>query len=71
MDLETVETNMVYVDHSGTGRSTVEIAALLERHGVIVSNRPPRHIRLVTNRHHDATMIDEAVSRVRAALSAG
>jgi threonine aldolase len=69
VDLETVETNMVYVDHSGTGRSTVEIAALLERHGVIVSHRPPRHIRLVTNRHHDAAMIDEAITRIRSAVT--
>jgi threonine aldolase len=68
VDLATVETNMVYVDHSETGRTTVEIAALLERHGVIVSHRPPRHIRLVTNRHHDAAMIDEAISRARKAL---
>jgi threonine aldolase len=63
-----VETNMVYVDHADTGRSTNELAALLERHGVIVSTRPPRHIRLVTNRHHDDAMIDEAVSRIRKAL---
>jgi threonine aldolase len=68
VDLDTVETNMVYVDHSDTGRSTAELAALLERHGVIVSHRPPRHIRLVTNRHHDEAIIDEAIGRVRQAL---
>jgi threonine aldolase len=68
VDLDTVETNMVYVDHADTGRSTNELAALLESHGVIVSTRPPRHIRLVTNRHHDDAMIDEAVSRIASAL---
>jgi hypothetical protein len=60
---------MVYVEHSDTELSTDEIAALLERHGVIVSHRPPRHIRLVTNRHHDEAAITEALARVRQALA--
>lgn len=68
VDLDTVQTNMVYVDHSETGFSTNEIAANLEACGVIVSHRPPRHIRLVTNRHHDEAMIAEAITRIRAAL---
>jgi threonine aldolase len=69
VDLDAVETNMVYVEHSDTELSTDEIAALLERHGVIVSHRPPRHIRLVTNRHHDEAAITEAIARVRQALA--
>lgn len=68
VDLERVETNMVNVDHSSTDKTTAEILVLLERHGVIASGRPPRHIRLVTNRHHDDAAIGEALARIRAAL---
>lgn len=66
--LERVETNMVNVDHSGTGRSTEDVLAALERHGVIASGRPPRHVRLVTHRHHDDAVVAEALARIRTAL---
>lgn len=69
VEARTVETNMVYVDHGESGRSTEEIIALLERHGVIASERPPRHIRLVTNRHHDDATIAEALARIGKAMS--
>lgn len=69
VDLEAVETNMVYVDHRGTGSSTDEVLRRLAAGGVIASGRPPRQIRLVTNRHHDEAVIDEAVERVRRALA--
>jgi threonine aldolase len=68
-ELERVETNMVNVDHSGTGKSTAELLAVLEQCGVIASGRPPRHIRLVTNRHHDDATIAEALARIRSALA--
>lgn len=69
VDLLGVQTNMVCVDHSATGRTSEQIIALFERHGVIVSGRPPHHIRLVTNRHHDDPTIHEAITRVRAAIT--
>ncbi|PRQ05675.1 GntG family PLP-dependent aldolase [Enhygromyxa salina] len=69
VDMTTVETNMVYVDHAATGRSTEQIIELFAEHGVIASNRPPRHVRLVTNRHHDDATITEAISRIRAAIA--
>lgn len=69
VELGAVETNMVYVDHRGTGWSTDEVLKRLAAGGVIASGRPPRQIRLVTNRHHDEAVIDEAVGRVRRALA--
>jgi threonine aldolase len=69
VDLERVETNMVNVDHTGTGRTTDEVLALLEQAGVIASGRPPQQIRLVTNRHHDDATIAEALQRIRSALA--
>jgi threonine aldolase len=68
VDLKTVESNMVYIDHSETGLSSNEFAVLLKSVGVIVSTRPPRHIRMCTNLHHDDATIDEIVYRVRQVL---
>jgi threonine aldolase len=68
VDLATVETNMVNVDHGQTGLGTQAMVEVLATAGVIVSSRPPRHIRLVTNRHHDRATIDEALLRIRRAL---
>lgn len=68
VDLDSVETNMVNVDHHGTGLPTDEVLRRLAAGGVIASGRPPRHVRLVTNRHHDEAAIDDAVERIRQAL---
>jgi len=69
VDLALVETNMVYVDHSGTGLTTQRFIDLLKAHGVLVSSRPPNHIRMVTNRHHDRATIEEVLARVRNAMA--
>ena len=69
VELDAVETNMVNVDHRGTRLGTDEVLARLSTAGVIASGRPPHHIRLVTNRHHDARIIDEALTRIRSLLA--
>jgi threonine aldolase len=66
--LETVETNMVYADHSASRLSTDEVLARFKNAGVLVSGRPPNHVRLVTHRHYDKTMIGEAVRRIRTTM---
>lgn len=68
VDMRSVESNMVNVDHSPSGMSTEEMMALLRQHGVVASGRPPKHIRLVTNRHHDAATIETAIARIREAM---
>lgn len=68
-DRASVETNMVNVDHAQTGLTSQAIVERLAAHGVIVSSRPPRHIRLVTNRHHDRATIDEALARITRAAA--
>lgn len=70
VDLTSVETNMVYVDHSATGFNTDEVLARLKSAGVLASARPPRHFRMVTHRHIDAAAVEEALRRVRSALEA-
>ena len=58
------------VDHTASGMSTERVLALLEAHGVLASDRPPTHFRLVTNRHHDGATIEEAARRIRRAMAA-
>jgi len=68
VDLASVESNMINVDHHATGLSTAELLNLLKQDGVLASGRPPRHIRLVVNRHHDRSTINEAIGRLGQAL---
>lgn len=69
VDLDSVETNMVYVDHSGTGLSTEEILARLKASNVLASARPPKQFRLVTHCQTGKDLIDSAVDRIKRALS--
>jgi threonine aldolase len=69
VDPDEVETNMLYVDHSATGLSTAEVLTRLEAGGVLASDRPPNHFRLVTNRHHDMATVEEAVRRIKRAVA--
>jgi len=64
VDLDKVETNMVYVDHSATGLSTDEVLARVKSAGVLASGSPPKRVRLVTHRHIDRPAIAEAVKRI-------
>lgn len=67
--IETVETNMVIVDHTGTGLSTDEVTAKLADAGVIVSPRPPNAFRMVTCRHTGKPEVKEALVRVNSAIA--
>ena len=71
VDMASVQTNMVYADHTGTGLSTMQVIDCLKEAGVLVSARPPEQIRFVINRHHDRAVIDEVVRRVRSGVETG
>ena len=68
IDPASVESNMVYVDHSQSGLSTEKLMSRLERNGILVSDRSPSHVRFVTNRHHDDETIGEALNRISNAM---
>jgi len=68
VNLKRVQTNMVYADHSQTSLATEEVMNRLKKAGVIVSARPPKEVRLVTNRHHDDATITEALRRMKQAF---
>ena len=68
VEIKTVETNMVYIDHTGTGLDTGEILKQLKEWGLIASGRPPHHVRMVTNLHHGPEVIDEVIRRIKLAF---
>jgi len=68
VDLQTVHTNMVHVDHSLAGMANDEFIARLKEVGVLAGTRPPNHARLVTHRHHDSAVIEDALVRIRTAV---
>lgn len=68
IDLESVESNMVYVDHSATGLASDALSQRLKTAGVIVSTRPPHQIRMCTHLHHTEEILDEVVARVSSVL---
>jgi threonine aldolase len=68
VDMDAVETNMVYVDIADTGMKSDILAARLKDGGVLVSAMSP-FIRLVLHRHIDTAAVKEALERIKAALT--
>lgn len=68
VDMETVETNMVYVDLTGPGLTTEGVRALWKEHGVQTSGHHTTRVRLMPTRHHDRETIDEAARRIKTAM---
>ncbi len=69
VDLASVETNMVNVDHTGTGMTTSEFVAALRAIDILAGERPPTAVRMVVNRHVGKAEVEQAVSRMAAAFS--
>lgn len=69
IDPATVETNMVNIDHTGTGFSTDEVMAKLKAVDVLVAPRPPKAIRMVTCRHTGKPEVEEVLARMKNALA--
>lgn len=68
VDMETVETNMVFVDLVGPGLDAGSIVKRWNEHGVEVSGRPPSQVRMVVARHHPREVVDEVLNRIRIAM---
>lgn len=69
LEVEPVETNMVFVDVSRTGFSAAEFNARLIGHEVRLSVQGPMTLRAVTHLDVDAAGIDLALSAVRTVLA--
>ena len=62
-------TNIVYFDVTGTGRSGAEMRTRLESAGVRASQPAPNRLRFVTHLDVSHSDIDDAIGRIRSALS--
>ena len=69
LEVEQVETNMVFLDVSRTGFSAAEFNARLSEHEIRMSVQGPMTLRAVTHLGIDAAGIDLALSAVRAVLA--
>jgi len=68
VDAETVETNIVFFDVSGTGRSTEDIAAQLAASGVRIGAENDTRMRAVTHLDVTAKQVGEAAEALEAIL---
>jgi threonine aldolase len=68
LDPPEVETNIVFLDVSRLG-GAVRVQESLRRAGVLVSARPPAHLRLLTHLQITPAVAAEAVRRIRGALA--
>ncbi len=69
IDMAQVQTNMVLVDLSPSGRTAHEVGEALERQGIKVSTRPPSRLRMVAHRDFPAEKIPEVAAALAEALS--
>jgi threonine aldolase len=69
VDVATVQTNMVFADVSGTGKTGLEACAAMRKHGVIAGLGADNYsIRMVTHCDVDRTAIEHALEIVAVAL---
>ena len=68
VDPARVQTNIVMVDVSGTGRPAPAVAAAWAEHGVLVNAVDARRLRCVTHKDIARADIDAALTRIAAAL---
>ena len=70
VDLDSIETNMVYVDLGLFGRTAPEVSAALGAEGVLALGSPGSLMRLVTHRDVSAEDTDRAIGALRKVLTA-
>jgi threonine aldolase len=68
VDPDQVETNIVIVDISGTGRTAGEVLDRLAAEGVLAVPFGPTTLRFVTHKDVSRKDIDEAILRIRRAV---
>jgi len=68
VDQQRVQTNMVFFDVTGTGRSAAEIVGRLEANGVLVGATSATEIRAVTHLDVNTDQVERAAETLRAVL---
>ena len=69
VDLDTIQTNMVYLNLEKSGMGTYDFISKLAKYNVLVSPRPPHHVRMVTHHDIDEKDIYTAVEAVKNVVS--
>lgn len=67
VDMSTVETNTVIADIDKSVHSLEDWKKVFSEQGVLIGSYSPSKIRMVTHRHHNLEIIEEAVSRMKTA----
>ena len=67
VNIASVESNMLRVDSSRTGKTIEDWQVCFKKYDVLVGNYPDC-LRFVTHRHHTPEIIDEALRRMRKAV---
>lgn len=68
IDMESVQTNIVVVDVSGTGMDSSSFASMAAERGVLVSLFGPRTVRLVTHHGISGEEIEDSLQRIESML---
>jgi threonine aldolase len=61
-DPDQVQTNILRVDVSASGREAAAWAEGVKRHGILVQASGPLQLRLVTHRHVDEAAVDRTIA---------
>ena len=69
IDLETVQTNMIYCDISQLKVQVTTFLEILKDKGILVSPVPPSRIRLVTNRHISREDINKTIEAFKQVIA--
>jgi threonine aldolase len=68
LDADSIQSNIVIFDVDQAIGSAADLAAALDREGVLVSSPGPNSIRMVTHRHISSEDVDDALGRVSRAV---
>ena len=68
LDADSIQSNIVIFDVDQAIGSAADLAAALDREGVLVSSPGPNSIRMVTHRHISSADVDDALGRVSRAV---
>lgn len=68
VNLQAVQTNMVYVDVEGTGFSAADFTAKLKEHGVLINATGPTKVRFVTHLDVNEQDVNDAVAIIESII---
>ena len=68
LDADSIQSNIVIFDVDQAIGSAADLAAALDREGVLVSSPGPNSIRMVTHRHISSADVDDALGRMSRAV---